>query len=95
MDQDLMPVIIFIMGVAIIGMLVLFIAGDLHDQGRTDESETFYVSDPSVDRSCALDHEPDNTPTVKYYNGTAWTTLGVGDYTLTGKTLVVSAAVMD
>lgn len=87
--------ILFITMVAIIGMVVLFIAGDLHDHGKTDEVESFSVSNPDVAKVCDLDYKPDDTPTVRYYNGIAWSTLGTGDYTLSGTTLTVKASAMD
>ena len=94
-DNPLLTVALLILFVAVIGMIVLFIAGDLHDQGRTDASESFTVTDPGSDKVCSLDREPDETPVVRYYNGTAWSTLTSSDYTLVGSTLTVKSSAMD
>ena len=96
MDQDgLLTVILLIMFVAIVGMIVLYIAGDLHDMGTTDENEEFTVVDPSSSKVCALNFEPDTTPVVRYNNGTAWKTLAASDYTLSGNRLTVKSSAMD
>lgn len=95
MENDFLPAIFVIMGIAIIAMVVLFVAGDLHEQGRGSESEEFVVDDPSVDKACTLDFYPDNTPTVTYYNGTTTVTLGAGDYTLVNNVLTVKASAMN
>jgi len=86
---------LLIMFIAIIGMVVLFIAGELHEHGRTSETETFTVNDPSSDRSCGLNYAPDDSLIVQYYNGTAWTTLTTADYTISGNTLTVKNSAMD
>ena len=97
MEKDgLIVAILAIMFIAIVGMVVLFIAGDLHEQGRTNEVETFTVNDPGSNKECTLDHTPDNTPVVRYHNGTAWKTLTVTThYTVSDNTITVLASAMD
>lgn len=94
-DNPLLTIALLILFVAVVGMVVLFIAGDLHDHGRTDASESFTVTDTDSDKVCLLEREPDETPVVQYYNGTAWSTLSSSDYTLSGSTLTVKSSAMD
>ena len=61
----------------------------------TSQSENFNVNNPEVNKVCTLTYTPSSITSVRYHNGTAWKTLGAGDYTLVGNTLTVKASVMN
>lgn len=95
-NNHIIFVLLFIMFVAIVSMVVLYIAGDLHAFGSSSDTETFSVSDPSSNKVCTLDYAPDGSPVVQYYNGTSWKTLTeTTHYTISGKTVTVKASAMD
>jgi len=97
MDNDaLITTILFIGAVAIVGIVIMFIAGNLHAYGVTDETDSFTVTDPNSEKVCGLQYTPEGVPTVQYYNGTAWSTLTLTtDFTVSGDTVTVKASAMD
>lgn len=96
MDEDgVIWIIVLIAGITALAMIMVIIAGEFHEVGSTDKTESFTVSNPSVQKTCTLEYNPMDDPTITYYNGTAWKTLTSSDYTITNNILTVKASAMD
>ena len=73
------------------------LVGDLADVGETSCVERFGVSDPTVDKTCNLDYTVVSVEglVVRYFNGTGWSVLTSGEYSLSGDSVVVDSSAMD
>ena len=94
-NSNLFLYVLIIGAIAIILIVIFFAAGTIVDQSGATERENFNVDDISTDFDCHLDKTPSSISSVTYYNGTAWTTLGTGDYTTNGNIVTVDADAMD
>ena len=73
------------------------LVGDLADVGETSCVERFGVSNPTVDKTCNLEYSPVSSEglVVRYYNGTSWSVLTSGEYSVSGSSIVVDSDAMD
>ena len=95
MNEDgLWIAILLIFFIAVISIVVLYTGGEVRDVGIKAQTDEYTVSDPTIDRTCNLTYSPSGL-VVRWHNGTGWQVLTAAEYTLTGQTLVVTAAAMD
>jgi len=93
MDPKIVGVVVAIGFIILVGVIVLD-GMDIASSVNNDES--FTVTDPGVDKVCGLSYDPvESSLVVRYYNGTAWSTLASSEYTLSGSTLTVKSSAMD
>lgn len=95
-ESDILMIVIVVFLIAVVSMVIVVIAGQFRTTvGDTDISQDFGVSNPGINRSCLLRNTPSSIASVRYYNGTAWTTLSTSNYTLTGRRVIVHHDAMD
>lgn len=93
---DLLKIVFVVTILIVFAMVLAFIFWSMDENTMSIESERYTVADPDVNKVCTLSYMPyGDVFTVRYYNGTAWKTLGVGDYTLAGQVVTINAAAMD
>ena len=99
MDKKSIGIVGLIVALSVMGFIGITLVDVLDDTGEEvgTSTDTFEVEDPDSDRVCGLTYDPegDDDFTVRYYNGTAWSTLAASDYTLVGSTLTVKSSAMD
>ena len=87
-DLNLKLVFGIIMG-AVVLLVVLSMLYSALSVGAT-YTETFAVTDPSLDQNCTLGHTPDaSTVSVEQYTGSAWESIGSGDISISGDVVTV------
>ena len=78
---------------AAVGILLIF---NVFAAGTNDNVDYFTVADPSSDKTCNLNEEPNNDGVVvEYYDGSSWSTVSTSDYTHSGQTVVVDSDAFD
>jgi len=99
MEQDIKSTGMIVGVIVAIGFVVLVgivLMDSLSNASDVNNAESFTVADPSSDKVCSLAYQPEGTPVVRYYNGTAWSTLTLTtDFTVSGDTVTVKASAMD
>ena len=88
--------VVLVLAIGLISIVAYVSIDAFYTVSDVEQTESFTVTDFTVNRDCNLAGDPNTGGlVVRFNNGTGWVTLGVGDYTVSGNTVTVLAAAMD